>query len=633
MKHHGKAVNKKISSSILITFLIVITLAQSQIFSPEINYTTHPSIHHSSVQSEYSEKSPISINGNNDFAFQAGANGWAGNGSEINPYIIRNLNITSTSNSTVLADVSNTDVYFRIEGSIFSGGSFAIDFSNVTNALVCNNSFQDYSLRGISISGSYNTKLENNSISKTTEGGVGVFFSNCQASSISNNTIESGGEFGIVMDYSSNCSVFYNDLSSQTNSGILVRDSDRNRFYGNNIHHNGVTGIILGNANYCNITENIIFNNYERAIDIQESSHTIIQNNLIYDHPDEGVKIIGPSSIIQNNTFFNNSLWALQLYSAVINITFNNFIDNGAPVYGGGDVEEHKEENNYDYNYWSDWSWPDRNNDSIVDNPKYITNTQGTYDYHPVTVPYIDLRRHIISNPNILVPNDDDIEIHTSSNITWIPSGDTFGHTLSFSLYYKADDAGWIEIASNLSVNYYYWDMLFLPARTNLTLRVTATCSSGYSVDSYSITHIVLEHTIRGLVILKPEAGDVLSEDVWIRWYSSGCTVNDDVFYRLYYSNDGGNSWITIVEELLSNDTSYLWKLYDIPPGSNYMIKVVAECSSGIMVEAITNGTFTISTWPGFLDNSFWKSVIATSIVLSVIVILVYFFRRRKIKL
>ncbi|MFW9964409.1 MAG: nitrous oxide reductase family maturation protein NosD [Candidatus Sifarchaeia archaeon] len=618
----------RLASLFLVTCIVGAPLISCTFFTPAVFVTPVPHVHHSSIQSTYIESSPFSINGNVDFAFQAAAKGWIGNGSETNPYLIQNLNISSTSGSIILASISNTNVHFRIEGSIFSGGSTAIVFSNVTNGIVFNNTIGRCSVGGASISDSLDIRFENNSISQVNETGIGVYWYKSHNSSISNNTIESRCIRGILMDYSTNCSIFYNDISFHSVSGIKLRDSDSNRIQGNRIHHNNYSGITFGNANFCNLTDNIIFNNDEQAIDLQESSHALILHNLIYNHPKQGVRVIGHSSTIQNNTFYNNSVWALQLDSSGVNILYNNFIENGKHIFGGGDVEDHTESNNYDYNHWSEWTTPDRDNDMIVDIPRYITNTEGKYDYHPVTVPYIDLRLHIISEPNIIVPDNDVVDIHTSYNVTWIPSGDTFGHTIKYSLYYTVDESIWVQVAAGLTVNYHFWDLAFLPDKTNVTLKATASCSYGYNATSYSNTHIVIEHTIRGLAIFSPAGGKFYFDEVRIDWGSEGCTVNDDVFYNLYYSNDGGISWSPIVEDLMSDETSYLWNVLGKPSGSNYLIKVVAECSQGFTVEVITHDTFTISPWAFTLDNPFWKVVIGIGISLSVVVILIHFIRR-----
>ena len=50
--------------------------------------------------SSYTISDPISITSDSDFSTQAINNGWAGNGSASNPYIIENLQIVNATNNT-----------------------------------------------------------------------------------------------------------------------------------------------------------------------------------------------------------------------------------------------------------------------------------------------------------------------------------------------------------------------------------------------------------------------------------------------------------------------------------------------------------------------------------------------------
>lgn len=595
----------------LITYIIVSTLTSCLIFEPTIFDTSNPRNPESIIQLAYNESSPFSINGNNDFAIQAGANGWIGNGSTINPYIIKNLNISSTSGSLILASVSDTDVYFRIESNFFSGGSAAIQLDNTTNGIIFNNSIQDCSVRGAVISKSNQIQFVNNTIKEINENGVGLYCYSSNFCYISNNTIMNAGQRGILMDYSTNCSILINSLFGHSVSGMKLRDSDGNSIHGNRIHHNNYSGIALGNANNCNITDNVIFCNEELAIDTQGSSHTLIQHNLIYDHLMYGVSDMGHSSIIQNNTFFNNSVWALRLFSYGANVLYNNFIDNGKATIGDGDAEDHSDDNYYDYNYWSEWTFPDVDGDMVVDNPRYISNTIENYDHHPVTIPYVDMRMHIISDPDILIPYEEMSILYTGCNVTWIPSGDTFGHTIHYSLYYSENDTNWVEIASEISVNYYHWNLTSYPDGTNVTLRVVAICSSGHSSDRYSISYLVREHKVVVTGFISPRVGDIFFIEITVGWNSEGCSIGHLVLYTLYYSIDNGINWITIEEDI--DGTSLMWsQITTLMPGTNYMLKLVAECTEGIVVEIKMDGTFTIIGWPSLL-------VLSTTIVMFVV--------------
>ena len=148
----------------------------------------------SNIPSNYNESSPISINGNSDFASKAAANLWSGNGTISNPYVISNLNITSTSNITILMSVVHTDVHFRIESSLFVGGYTGVRFENVTHGFVFNNSIQDCSFYGSLVSGSNLIRFENNTIKDIHENGLSLYWIESDNSTIEYNSFEGGCE-------------------------------------------------------------------------------------------------------------------------------------------------------------------------------------------------------------------------------------------------------------------------------------------------------------------------------------------------------------------------------------------------------------------------------------------------------
>ena len=80
----------------------------------------------------------ISINGNaawedakNDFNF-------TGNGTLVNPYIIRDFELDGQDSSSSCISITNSDVYFQIENCTLYDASYGIKLSNVENALISN---------------------------------------------------------------------------------------------------------------------------------------------------------------------------------------------------------------------------------------------------------------------------------------------------------------------------------------------------------------------------------------------------------------------------------------------------------------------------------------------------------------
>ncbi|MFX0065807.1 MAG: hypothetical protein ACFFC7_26840, partial [Candidatus Hermodarchaeota archaeon] len=97
----------------------------------------------STTEQLWEEHAPIYINGNEDFKTTAQSEGWLGNGSLTNPYLIEGLNITTPSYAESVV-IRNTNVYFQVINCLiesyfklywYSG----IYFDNVSNAIISNN--------------------------------------------------------------------------------------------------------------------------------------------------------------------------------------------------------------------------------------------------------------------------------------------------------------------------------------------------------------------------------------------------------------------------------------------------------------------------------------------------------------
>jgi parallel beta-helix repeat protein len=123
--------------------------------------------------SSYTTHDPIVITSNADFESQ----GWSGNGSKEDPYIIQGLKITSDEQCIA---IENTYVYFEVKNCLFTGGDQAtgISFGNVTFGSVSNcvaTSLQD----GFCIYSSRNCTLTNNSASSNSADGFDIISANC----------------------------------------------------------------------------------------------------------------------------------------------------------------------------------------------------------------------------------------------------------------------------------------------------------------------------------------------------------------------------------------------------------------------------------------------------------------------
>jgi parallel beta-helix repeat protein len=108
---------------------------QVSVSTIELTTNRHP-VRESSL-ANYTEHSPIFIEGNSDFETQ----GWPGNGSASNPYLIAGLNITT---NVTCIEIRYTSVHFTIRDCYFSSSTYGycINLQIVTSALISNCTFE-----------------------------------------------------------------------------------------------------------------------------------------------------------------------------------------------------------------------------------------------------------------------------------------------------------------------------------------------------------------------------------------------------------------------------------------------------------------------------------------------------------
>lgn len=271
--------------------------------------------------SAYTPHSPININGNADFAAQAAIEGWPGDGSEMNPYIIENYDIDATSAFGI--QIKNVDVHFVIRHCYIHGGwmdKHGIFFNTVKNGTVetTESNGNNY---GIRLEFSSNNTISNCSIVSNYDDGIYLTLSS--GNIIVNNTISNNGAGGIELDKSQMNTIFNNTFS---NDGIhmygtslahwnthTVTDNFANGkpiYYYKNT--NGITvpqdaiSIILANCNDFTIN-GIDASNVDIGIQLAYSHNNIISNSNVYSHKWEGIYFTdSTNNIIYNTTVSYN---------------------------------------------------------------------------------------------------------------------------------------------------------------------------------------------------------------------------------------------------------------------------------------------------------------------------------------
>ncbi|MFX1483164.1 MAG: nitrous oxide reductase family maturation protein NosD [Promethearchaeota archaeon] len=227
----------------------------------------------------YTPHSPITIISDIDFLNQ----GWSGNGTGGNPYLIEGLNITDSSTGI---SISDTRVYFEIRNclvsSISPSGNPGIYLENVTHGIVdsCLIDSHDF---GIELYRSYYCTLINNTAAKNQQ-------------------------YGYRFYLSENCTLFENRAYSNLNHGMYFVSSDNATLIGNIAFNNSFDGFHFEGAPHnCVLIGNEAIENGNNGIYFWYSYLAILRNNLAKGNHEQGFRLYNTiSSELSHNTAIDN---------------------------------------------------------------------------------------------------------------------------------------------------------------------------------------------------------------------------------------------------------------------------------------------------------------------------------------
>ncbi|MHA2247691.1 MAG: NosD domain-containing protein [Candidatus Hodarchaeales archaeon] len=419
---------------------------------------------------QYSNLGPILIEGNDEFRAQATAEGWPGEGTLSMPYVIEKLPISGSSD-TILIHIRYTDLFFRLQHCSLRGGELAISLVHVTNGYIFNNTISD--------------------------GGPGIILWGSDDNVIINNIVRSNTGEAIGLHSSSDNLVTGNNVYDN-NAGILLwEDSEDNVIINNTAYNNNIEGIGLHAAKNNIISGNRVYDNLAGILVWEFSDfNQLLKNKISFNS--FGITIKSNDNIIFGNSVYYNDGLGLEIEQKFSgnNIEGNNFMSNNL-----GDPNPHQaydegSDNVFEYNYWDDWTTPDANDDGIVDIPCTIDGGANNQDLYPLTTLSNQTIFHALFLPNIIYPNRGEA-LKDTITIQWMPSYDTLGHTITYSVYYSSDSGkSWTLLASGLSTTSYNWDTSTVVDSSTYLIKVVATCSEDLTKED------VLNSTLPDLTLL-----------------------------------------------------------------------------------------------------------------------------------
>ena len=275
-----------------------------------------------------------------------------GSGTELDPYVIENLNIDGCGETSIT--IRDSNVYFVIRYCTIYNSSIGILLSNVDNGKLIDNDCSD---------NDYGIYLEdfcsNNNITGNiaNDNSVGIFLYHCDDNIITENTAAINDN-GIYVKYSDSNTVSKNNVYNNSD-GIYLSYSDYNTV-SDTIAHNNDNGIYLSNSDSNTISENIFYNNTDGIFLDGFCSYNEINGNTAYNNSNHGIyltrycnenTIIGNAvnendigiyiyrycdeNTITGNTVNNNTNFGIQLYYDCDEntITANTVDENSFGVY------------------------------------------------------------------------------------------------------------------------------------------------------------------------------------------------------------------------------------------------------------------------------------------------------------
>jgi hypothetical protein len=103
----------------------------------------------------------------------------------------------------------------------------------------------------------------------------------------------------------------------------------------------------------------------------------------------------------------------------------------------------------------------------------------------------------------------------------------------------------------------------------------------------------VKSHILSIPTVLTPNGGETIVGSYDITWTESVESWGLQVVYDVYYSADAGETWTEIINTL--EYTSIDWDVRGLPDGDQYLIRIVARGTSGLVTEDVSDSTFIIS--------------------------------------
>ena len=299
----------------------------------------------------------IVIDGDANFSDTALLEGWPGDGSAENPFIIDGLEIDRGGEEGHCISIRNTQVSFIMRNCRLTG-------ANITNpSFIVPPMLHSF----------------------LTLSGAGVLLLNVSNGELVNNTCNSNCRFG-----------------------IYLMDSHLNTVVNNTCYSNGI-GIFIWSSSSNTLVNNTC-NSNRQGITLMNSHSNTVANNTCSSNEDSGIDLGGSHNIVANNTCNNNTYYGIQLYEATLNTVADNTCNNntwgGIGLYMSGAnivVNNTCTNNGFGISFYESYSNTVVNNTCFhnrigisIDGSDYNTMVNNTCNSNDIGISLEPIRVHIV---------------------------------------------------------------------------------------------------------------------------------------------------------------------------------------------------------------------------------------------
>ncbi len=523
-------------------------------------------------------RGPITIIGNDGFRELARREGWKGNGTRDDPYVIEAISIVST-NDTYLFYIANTTVHFILRNCYFGAPEMrearGIYLVNVSNAVLVNDTFK-YLEVAVELFNSHEISLSNLFLENI---GFTAIYSKHSTNLLVESSLINTSAIGIRFRDASNVTVRGNVVTHFENAAGLLATATTNLTIVNNTFSEGHSAILrLQHSRDINITDNIFDSSAELKffLDAEHLTNLYLSRNVITKRDLMG-------NILKSNhvTFRNNFISAVLSFqdSDILNVNENIFTDNGVLKFFNGSVIA-VVNNTFQNVAGSALQFSVSMSISVLNNTFKRSSSMG--------LEMISSNDSLIQGNTFIMARASAISLARDVSDVQVLRNNFFdNHRLN-------NESQVITFSENVTFMYNFWSDWRSPdADGDGVVDVPYSINGKTVIDPYPMVmwYPLEQHVLTRPCIIFPLPSISYGSQVNITWKPSLDTKHHPIKYHVFYSDDGGFGWRQLAANLVTS--SYLWNTSSIEFGT-FLIKVVAEDELGFQAERQLSGTIVV---------------------------------------